>query len=55
MTPGRENILPTGLAVLTALMTRLDIISMAVTARNNTDGYLYTLSRMQGVPSFTAM
>ncbi len=51
MTPGREHILPTGLAVLTALMTRIDIDSMAVTARNNTDGYLYALARKQGEPA----
>ena len=48
MTPGREHILPTGLAVLAALMTRLDMEEMSVTARNNTDGYLYALSRKQG-------
>jgi exopolyphosphatase/pppGpp-phosphohydrolase len=47
MTLGRENILPTGLAVLTSLMTRLDIARMTVTARNNTDGFLYTLYKNQ--------
>lgn len=47
MTSGRERILPTGLAVLTTLMTRLDITSMTVTARNNTDGFLYTLYKNQ--------
>ncbi len=54
MAPGRENILPTGLAVLTALMTRIDIDTMYVTARNNTDGCLYALSRKQGAPAAPA-
>ena len=45
MTRGREDILPTGLAVLAALMKRLGIRHMAVTARNNTDGFLYALHR----------
>ncbi len=45
MPPGREHILPTGLAVLTALMDRLGISRMTVTARNNTDGCLYEWAR----------
>lgn len=43
MTPGREHILPTGLVILRALMTRLSIQEMAVTQRNNCDGYLWAL------------
>ena len=43
MMPGREHILPTGLAILTALMEELRITDMQVTVRNNTDGYLYQL------------
>ncbi|MGI6726769.1 MAG: hypothetical protein ACOX62_11420 [Christensenellales bacterium] len=50
MTPGREHILPTGLAILCALMARLDIARMAVTARNNCDGFLYALARSNGFP-----
>ena len=41
MTPGREHILPTGLAVLAALMDALQLDAMAVTSRNNTDGVLW--------------
>ena len=44
MTQGREHILPTGLCVLSALMTRLDIDEMAVTTRNNCDGCLYAMA-----------
>jgi exopolyphosphatase/guanosine-5'-triphosphate,3'-diphosphate pyrophosphatase len=44
MTPGREHILPTGLAILCAMMARLNIDRMAVTARNNCDGFLYRLA-----------
>lgn len=40
MTIGREHILPTGLVILTALMRRLQINQMAVTVRNNCDGFL---------------
>lgn len=47
MTPGREHILPTGLAVLVALMDRLGVDGMTVTARNNTDGCLYEWARRQ--------
>lgn len=43
MTRGRQHILPTGLVILSALMTRLDIADMAVTARNNCDGFLYAM------------
>lgn len=43
MTRGRQHILPTGLAILLALMDRLGIGGMAVTARNNCDGFLYAL------------
>jgi exopolyphosphatase/guanosine-5'-triphosphate,3'-diphosphate pyrophosphatase len=50
MTLGREHILPTGLAILCALMARLDITHMAVTARNNCDGFLYALARSNGFP-----
>ncbi|MGI6687815.1 MAG: hypothetical protein ACOX6Y_05605 [Christensenellales bacterium] len=45
MTPGREHILPTGLAALAALMDALNLNRMAVTARNNTDGVLWRLAR----------
>ena len=44
MTPGREHILPTGLAVLAAVMDVLDLTKMAVTVRNNTDGVLWRLA-----------
>ncbi|MDD4080050.1 MAG: hypothetical protein PHP02_01380 [Eubacteriales bacterium] len=44
MTPGREHILPTGLAVLAALMEALGLGQMAVTSRNNTDGVLWRLA-----------
>ena len=44
MTPGREHILPTGLAILCELMDRLGIDTMAATARNNCDGLLYDLA-----------
>lgn len=43
MMPGREHILPTGLVILTALMDHLRISGMQVTARNNTDGYLFEM------------
>jgi|LSQX01.1.fsa_nt_gb exopolyphosphatase/guanosine-5'-triphosphate,3'-diphosphate pyrophosphatase len=43
MTPGREHILPTGLVILTALMNRLNLREMAITQRNNCDGFLYSL------------
>ena len=43
MTRGRQHILPTGLVILRALMDKLKIDSMAVTARNNCDGFLYAL------------
>ncbi len=42
MTIGRENILPTGLVILTSLMERLAITKMLVTTRNNCDGLLYS-------------
>ncbi len=45
MPPGREHILPTGLAALAALMDALNLKRMAVTARNNTDGVLWRLAR----------
>lgn len=49
MTIGREHILPTGLVILTALMKRLQIDQMAVTVRNNCDGFLYDwYRRMNG-------
>ncbi len=41
MTPSREHILPTGLVILTTLMRRLGIEHMAVTTRNNCDGFLF--------------
>ena len=47
MTPGREHILPTGLTILCALMARLKIEEMRVTARNNCDGFLYKLATEQ--------
>lgn len=47
MTPGRENILPTGLAILCALMARLNIEEMRVTTRNNCDGFLHKLAEEQ--------
>ena len=47
MTPGRENILPTGLTILCRLMTRLNIEEMRVTTRNNCDGFLYKLAAEQ--------
>ena len=50
MTLGREHILPTGLAILCALMARLDITHMAVTARNNCDGFLYAPARSNRFP-----
>jgi exopolyphosphatase/pppGpp-phosphohydrolase len=49
MTRGREHILPTGLCVLAALMKRFHIREMDVTARNNTDGYLFALMRGQEI------
>lgn len=45
--PGREHILPTGLVILTALMDRLRIPLVRVTERNNTDGFLWRLSRQR--------
>ena len=48
MTPGREHILPTGLAILTSLMDRLGIAEMLVTHRNNCDGYLYGMMGGEG-------
>ena len=47
MTPGREHILPTGLTILCALMARLKIEEMRVTARSNCDGFLYKLAAEQ--------
>ena len=47
MTPGRENILPTGLTILCALMARLNIEEMRVTTRNNCDGFLHKLASEQ--------
>ncbi len=44
MTPGREHILPTGLAVLHALMEAMQLDAMTVTSRNNTDGVLWHLA-----------
>ncbi len=44
MTPGREHILPTGLAVLAALMEALSLGQMIATSRNNTDGVLWRLA-----------
>ncbi len=44
MTPGREHILPTGLAVLHALMEAMNLGEMTVTNRNNTDGVLWHLA-----------
>jgi exopolyphosphatase/guanosine-5'-triphosphate,3'-diphosphate pyrophosphatase len=43
MTSGRERILPTGLVILVSLMERVCINKMTVTARNNTDGFLYSI------------
>lgn len=39
----RVDILPTGLAILLALMERADIARVTVTERNNTDGFLLSL------------
>lgn len=41
MPPTRLHILPTGLAILCALMRLLDIDQVQVSERNNLDGYLY--------------
>lgn len=44
---GREHIYPTGLAVLLSLMDVLGIVSITVTLRNNTDGFLYWYASSQ--------
>lgn len=46
--PGREHIFPTGLCALVVLMHALEIPQIKISARNNTDGYLYCL--MKGLP-----
>ena len=45
MTPGREHVLPTGLALLYSLMEALGLQTMAATCRNNTDGVLGRLAQ----------
>lgn len=45
MTPGRAQILPTGLCILISLMDFLGQWDIQVTTRNNTDGFLYSLAR----------
>lgn len=52
MTPGREQLLPTGLCVLLALMEETRVYNMWVTTRNNTDGLLYQQALAVGPSPF---
>ncbi|MDD2429173.1 MAG: hypothetical protein PHQ85_06280 [Eubacteriales bacterium] len=45
----RVDIMPTGLCILLELMAHLNICGISVTQRNNTDGFLYRLTRKKGV------